>query len=122
MSIFTFKLKGKDGQNFYGELDKNSVANGYGILTLSDGTRYVGGFKNFQYHGFGTLTLPSGSIYIGEFKNGMEEGKAKFYSAQGFIYDGPFKNNQYHGKGKMIFNGVTANVEFNEGIEVEQKS
>tara|TARA_B100000767_G_scaffold181766_1_gene169702 strand:- start:220 stop:1755 length:1536 start_codon:yes stop_codon:yes gene_type:complete len=116
------ELKGKDGQNFYGELDKNSVANGYGILTLSDGTRYVGGFKNFQYHGFGTLTLPSGSIYIGEFKNGMEEGKAKFYSAQGFIYDGPFKNNQYHGKGKMIFNGVTANVEFNEGIEVEQKS
>ena len=52
----------------------------------------------------------------------MEEWKAKFFSADGFIYEGPFKNNKYHGKGVITFDGNSANVEFNEGVEVEQKS
>jgi len=43
--------------------------NGQGALTLLDGHRYVGEFKDGDRHGQGTMTLPDGTIQKGLWKD-----------------------------------------------------
>ena len=43
-----------------------------GTRTYSNGSKYVGEFRDGRRHGQGTYTLPSGNKYVGEYKNGKE--------------------------------------------------
>ena len=59
---------------------KNGVPNGFGILILTDGGKYVGEWKDGKSHGQGTYTYGKGEWegdkYVGEFKdNSMWNGK-----------------------------------------------
>ena len=39
-------------------------------MTLHDGYKYVGEFKDGEENGHGTYTYPDGRKYVGEWKNG----------------------------------------------------
>ncbi len=45
---------------------------GQGTFTSSDGSKYIGEYKNGQMDGQGTFTSSDGSKYIGEYKNGQK--------------------------------------------------
>lgn len=49
--------------------------NGHGTLTLPDGAKYVGEFKDGKQNGQGTVTSPDGTKYVGGFKDGKPTGK-----------------------------------------------
>ena len=49
---------------------ENRKPNGLGIMTFTDGRKYVGEWKNGEKHGHGTFTFPSGYKYEGEYKVG----------------------------------------------------
>ena len=47
----------------------------YGTLTLSNGKKYTGYFKDNMQNGKGLLTYPNGDTYEGEFKKGIPYGE-----------------------------------------------
>ncbi|MDP7606329.1 MAG: MORN motif precursor, partial [SAR324 cluster bacterium] len=58
----------ENGTKYMGEW-KDGKKHGQGTKTWSDG-EYVGKWKNGEYHGQGTLTLLNGDKYEGKFKDG----------------------------------------------------
>ena len=96
--------------------------NGQGTRTQTNGTKYVGGFKNGKFEGLGTMTRISGDQYIGQFKDnemltkteqtvifkdgtkfvGNEE-KGTMTFADGRKYVGEMNNGRINGKGTMTF-------------------
>ena len=77
--------------------------NGYGSLTMSDGSTYEGEWKDGLFHGQGSQTWPSGSSYVGQYVAGRREGYGTHTLAANHlgkrIYTGQFVNNQRHGWG-----------------------
>ena len=68
--------------------------NGYGTFTWSDGSKYVGEWKNSKEHGQGTYTYASGSKYVGEHKDGKRHGQGTYTFASGTVKKGIWKNNK----------------------------
>ena len=54
-------------------------------MTLPDGHKYVGEFKDGEFHGQGTYTYPNGSKYVGEYKDG-KRWKGTEYDKNGNIF------------------------------------
>ncbi|MBF0127301.1 MAG: hypothetical protein HQM02_08840 [Magnetococcales bacterium] len=76
--------------------------NGKGTYVYSDGSKYVGEYKNGKINGQGKFTYPDGSVYIGEYKNNKMNGMGTFIYPNGDKYVGEFNNNQMNDKGKFI--------------------
>lgn len=76
---------------------------GPGEITLLNGARYTGEWKNGKRHGKGTLTYPQGRVYIGEFENGLPHGFGTMKTAAGMVYEGRFKEGKCAGLGKLKF-------------------
>lgn len=56
---------------------------------------YDGPYVNGKFHGYGTLTYSNGSKFVGEFKNNMKEGHGKFYDPSGkLLREGLWINDQ----------------------------
>jgi hypothetical protein len=49
--------------------------NGQGTMTLADGGKYVGEFRDGKLHGQGTMTRPDGGKHEGVFRDGFFLGK-----------------------------------------------
>ena len=65
-------------------------------MTWTDGTKYVGEYKDDKRHGQGTYTYPSGEKEVGQFKNGLLNGYAIQYYADGSIFrEGIFKDDEF---------------------------
>jgi len=64
--------------NTFGECIKGDCVNGKGTFAFSDGSKYVGQFKDGFPNGQGTHTLPNGDNYVGEWKNGKKHGKGVY--------------------------------------------
>ena len=77
--------------------------NGQGTLTLADGGKYIGEFKNSKRHGQGTVTYPDGLKYVGEWKNDKVHGQGTATYASGAKYVGEFKNDKPHGEGTFTY-------------------
>jgi hypothetical protein len=77
--------------------------NGYGSLTMTDGSTYEGEWKDGLFHGQGSQTWPSGSSYVGQYVAGRREGYGTHTLAANHLgkrtYTGQFVNNQRHGWG-----------------------
>ena len=54
-----------------------------GSVTLPDGAKYVGEWKDSKWHGQGTLTFPSGQKYVGEWKDDKRNGQGTFFPKDG---------------------------------------
>ncbi len=74
-----------------------------GTVRLSNGSEYVGGFKDGQLNGLGTLTDPSGSKYVGAFVNGHANGRGTATWTDGGTYAGEFRDDLPFGQGTLTW-------------------
>ena len=95
-----------NGDKYLGEW-KNNLRHGQGTYTWSNGGKYVGEYKNDKQHGWGTYTYGKGEWegdkYIGEFKDGKFHGQGTFTSVLGETYVGKYKDGKRHGHGTAKF-------------------
>jgi hypothetical protein len=77
--------------------------NCFGTFTLSDGTKYVGEFKDGKRHGHGTFTTINGNKYVGEYRNGDRNGQGTYTVAYGHKYVGEYKDDMQNGKGTLTY-------------------
>jgi len=85
-------------------------------VTYSDGSKYVGEFRDGKRHGQGTYTFPSGNKYVGEFRDGKHTGQGTFTWPNGQKYVGEFKDGKGNGQGTMTWpNGNKYVGEFKDG-------
>jgi hypothetical protein len=99
-----------NGSVYVGEMS-GLQKNGFGILTLADGTRYEGWFKNDLYNTEsegndirgGTLTYPDKTTYTGGFKDGKYHGMGILTMSDGAEYRGTFENGEMSGRGKIVY-------------------
>ena len=67
-------------------------------MTLSNGSKYVGEFKNDMFNGTGIFTWPGGERkYIGDFKDGQMHGKGLISFKDELECEGEFSHGQKHG-------------------------
>jgi hypothetical protein len=70
--------------------------------------------------GLGTFTYSDGSRYVGDFKNGEPEGNCTVHYANGNRYEGYWKNGVPHGEGVLYYsNGSTINARWRNGKAIE---
>ncbi len=103
----------------FAECIEGDCINGYGTYT-TDGSKYVGEFKDGLPHGQGTFIGVNGNKYVGEHKNGKMNGQGTFTWASGEFagnkYAGEFKDNERHGQGTYTFaNGEKYVGEWKDG-------
>ena len=71
------------------------IREGVGILTYSDGDKYVGEWKDGQKNGQGTYTWSNGNKYVGEYKDGKINGHGILISRFAQEYVGVFKEGTF---------------------------
>ena len=60
------------------------------IVTLSNGSKYVGGIANRRPHGNGKEFLADGTSYVGEFRNGLWHGSGYLIDSENSLCYGEF--------------------------------
>ena len=65
---------------------------GLGSLTVPNGEKYVGEFKDGKKHGQGTVTIPNGSKYEGEWKDDEFNGQGTYTFSNGGSFVGLWKD------------------------------
>jgi hypothetical protein len=90
-----------DGSRYVGEW-KNASMHGQGTYTFQNGGKYVGEFINDMRHGQGENIFPDGSEYVGEWKDDAMHGQGVYNFSDGFEYRGEFKYNMINGYGTAI--------------------
>ena len=77
---------------------QGTCSEGQGVMLYSDGSQYVGEFKNGFPDGIGQLIAADGSeSYTGGFKNGLYDGYGIQMTALG-VLSGPWKAGKFVGK------------------------
>ena len=89
-----------DGRKYVGEF-KDGDPHGQGTYTFPDGAKYVGEYKDGERHGRGTYTSPDGTKYVGDWQDGNWHGQGIFTFPDGRKYVGEFKDGEYHGQGTL---------------------
>lgn len=84
-----------DGSKYVGSW-KNDKEHGEGTFTRSDGRKYVGSWKDGKFDGQGTYTWPDGSKYVGMFKDGKFDGQGTLTLPDGSKYVGSWKDGKRH--------------------------
>ena len=74
-----------------------------GVIIISKGTRYSGELKSRNPNGYGTLTLPNGTIYEGNWEDGTLSGKVALHFSNGDAYVGQIKNGKPDGDGTFTW-------------------
>ena len=96
--------------------------NGSGTVTLHNGDKLAGTFKNGVLSGTGTFTYADGSIYEGSFTNGMRHGQGTYTWARGSSYVGEWTDDKRHGKGVFTWsNGNRFEGEFRDNKQYNGK-
>ena len=92
------------GSPLTGSISKTSLWNNCrGAMTLNNGNKYDGEWKNGMPDGNVTSTFASGSKYVGEYKEGKKNGQGTYTFSNGDKYTGGFKDGKYHGLGTETF-------------------
>ncbi len=88
-----------DGSKYVGQF-KDGIIHGQGTIDFPDGSKYSGDFFASEMNGLGTMIFPDGSKYVGQFKDGKIHGKGHLSFPDGSMYEGEFEGDKYHGQGK----------------------
>lgn len=84
-----------DGSQYVGEFRENEP-NGQGIKTLPNGDKYVGEFKQGTFNGRGTLTYGDGTKYVGGFYYGNRHYLGTYYASDGSVLlSGVWEQNKF---------------------------
>ena len=89
-----------NGSNYVGEF-KDGKYNGQGTLTTANGDKYVGEWRDGKHHGYGTLIYSDGANYVGEWRDGKHHGHGTYAYADGNKYAGNHKDGMYFGQGTL---------------------
>jgi hypothetical protein len=89
-----------EGRYFEGIWDKQFLM---GIITYSDGTIYMGEFKNNKKEGIGKYRWPDGTLYFGEWKNDNMNGFCFIKYNDDRRYEGKMKNGLKEGYGEFTW-------------------
>lgn len=85
-------------------------------ITLPNGAKYVGEFRDDKFSGQGTFTLPNGEKYVGEWRDGRPNGQGTYTLPNGEKYVGGWRDFNHHGQGtEYLPNGETYVGEFRDG-------
>jgi hypothetical protein len=122
LSFETIEYPDQKDRALYEGSTKAGVPWGIGILSMKNGDKYIGCFKNDLYNGFGKLKFSKNNtndhnIFIGEFKNGKMQGKGKLEWKTGLVFDGEFKDDLRNGFGRQLW----ANGNNHEGNYIDGK-
>lgn len=90
-----------DGSRYVGNY-KNRLPHGAGVLSDKDGTKYEGQFREGKLNGSGTMTMPNGTVYTGDFKDGKADGQGTMNETDGTVMKGEFRNGVPHGSTMII--------------------
>lgn len=107
--------------------DNNSVfigsitrkGSGYGKISFSDSSTYIGNIKDNLLNGYGTCQYNDGSIYKGEWRDGVRNGNGVMYFVSGIIYSGNFDIDEMNGSGTFSYQDGTyykGNVKFGKRV------
>ena len=69
--------------------------NGTGTIGYSDGSKYIGQFKNSQLNGTGKWYYPNESVYTGYFKDNLAHGQGVLVKQDGTIITGRWLKGEY---------------------------
>ncbi|GFO50410.1 MORN repeat-containing protein 4 [Plakobranchus ocellatus] len=105
-----------EGSIYRGYVDSEGLREGFGILILSDGSRFRGHFQHGFFAGVGIINFPDGSRYEGDFQQGKFDGYGTFYRNDGMVYEGQFKDGSMHGLGLVTFPDGCHGLPRNEGF------
>ncbi|CAJ1328283.1 unnamed protein product [Effrenium voratum] len=81
---------------------RNYMRHGQGVLTLSDGTRYVAQWKDDERHGEGKEFCPDGTTFEGHYAAGMRHGYGVMQWPEGSKYSGMFERGRANGQGELL--------------------
>ena len=70
------------------------------IITMDDGSRYVGALVDDKMEGFGVL-VKSNEVYIGTFHESKPDGFLKLYRNSKLYYEGNWKDGTFNGEGTL---------------------
>ncbi len=99
------------------DCNKLDCMNGHGKFTYSDGSRYVGTFKNRYPHGEGTCFYSNGDKYVGGWENHAPHGEGIMYYKHGRVLGALWSNGNVI---KELESGDTPIG--NEYVEVDQSA
>ena len=68
-----------------------------GFEVLSNGDKYIGGYKDGKLHGQDTYKFTNGATYVGGFRANMRTGQGTFSFADGRVLRGRFENGNFLG-------------------------
>ncbi|EDO43482.1 predicted protein [Nematostella vectensis] len=103
------------GDIYEGEWSEEGRKHGYGMLVMTDGTKFVGKFMLGLCQGPGLLKFPDGSSYAGEFSEGKYNGYGTFTRSDGMKFEGEFKQGSIEGMGLITFPNGTHGTPRQEG-------
>ena len=92
-----------NGDKYVGEW-KDGKRHGQGTYTLANGDKYVGEFRNSSYHGQGTYTFANGEQYVGEYRDGKEHGRGTYTLPNGDTYFVEMRDGEYVGQDAQLTN------------------
>lgn len=97
------KVVFEDGRTYEGQW-KGKLRHGHGKeLSRYGDFVYEGMFKNDQYHGDGVMTWSNGAKYIGQFLANEKHGYGEETYSTGESFKGNFRHGRVHGKGQYYF-------------------
>jgi hypothetical protein len=93
--ILLFALLVFTAMNAQAQCTSGDCQDGYGTYKYSDGSVYVGQFKDGKANGYGTCYYANGDKYVGYWKNHKAEGEGSMYNADGTVTTGNWKESKY---------------------------
>lgn len=105
-----------DGSVYVGTW-KDGKRNGEGTYKWVDGVEYKGTWKDGKFNGQGTYTYKNGDVYVGQWKDNNKNGQGTRKYSDGSKYVGEWKDDKLNGQGTYTnLNGVESS-----GIWVDDK-
>ncbi|HHS95600.1 MAG TPA: hypothetical protein ENJ45_03345, partial [Phaeodactylibacter sp.] len=93
--------------------------------TFTDGSRFVGNYKNGKRHGLGVITWSSGERFTASWKKGKINGEAEVKFGNGDAYVCEFKAGIPTGESRYIFQSgkeIEGDVEFIEFMMMKEST
>ena len=90
--------------------------NCHGTEILTNGTTYVGEYRDGKRNGQFTVTYADGDTYVGDFRDNVFNGQGTYTYADGDKYVGEYKDDKVHGQGtEILTDGTTYVGDYRDG-------
>lgn len=80
-------------------------SNCIGNVTLANGDKYVGEWRDGKMNGQGTYTYSNGNRYVGEWWDDKKNGRGIYTWSNGNSYVGGWRDDKHHGQGTHTWPG-----------------